>query len=115
MAGLAQKAAKEAVKAIIGNPDKSVFPFSLLLLVAGFLGIQNRLDRGDPKLALAPTFADPALEFRPPPGDDYEPARRPTRAGARACSSTEPDGRVGLRRAASAPRGRSRPRRSRRR
>jgi predicted phage tail protein len=66
----ATRAVTDAVNAITRNPDKSVFPLSLLLLVLGFLAIQNRIDRSDPKLALAPTFADPDLEFRPPPGDD---------------------------------------------
>jgi predicted phage tail protein len=65
----ATRAIGDAVKAIAKNPDKSVFPLSLLLLVLAFLAIQNRIDRSDPKLALAPTFADPDLEFRPPPGD----------------------------------------------
>ena len=65
----ATRALGDAVKAITQNPDKSVFPFSLLMLVLAFLAIQNRIDRSDPKLALAPTFADPDLEFRPPPGD----------------------------------------------
>jgi hypothetical protein len=29
------------------------------------MGLQGRIDRNDPKLALAPVFADPDLEFRP--------------------------------------------------
>ena len=66
----ATRAVADAVDAITKHPDKSVFPLSLLLLVLAFLAIQNRIDRSDPKLALAPTFADPDLEFRPPPGDD---------------------------------------------
>ncbi|MDQ5807959.1 MAG: hypothetical protein M3320_04720, partial [Actinomycetota bacterium] len=65
----ATRAVADAVRAIAQHPDKSVFPLSLLLLVLGFLAIQNRIDRSDPKLALAPTFADPDLEFRPSPGD----------------------------------------------
>ncbi|HEX8119979.1 MAG TPA: Ig-like domain-containing protein [Solirubrobacteraceae bacterium] len=65
----ATRAVADAVRAIAENPDKSVFPLSLLLLVVAFLAIQNRIDRSDPKLALAPAFADPDLEFRPPPGD----------------------------------------------
>jgi hypothetical protein len=40
---------------------------SLLIILAGFLLIQNRIDRGDPKLAMAPIDGDPDLEFRPPP------------------------------------------------
>jgi predicted phage tail protein len=65
----ATRAVADAIRAITENPDKSVFPLSLLLLVLAFLAIQNRIDRSDPKLALAPAFADPDLEFRPPPGD----------------------------------------------
>ncbi len=66
---VATRVVSDAVRAIVSNPDKSVFPLSLLFLVLGFLAVQNRLDRNDPKLALAPTFADPDLEFRPSPGD----------------------------------------------
>ena len=58
----------KVASAVLRNPDKGVFPFALLLIVGAFLLIQNRIDRNDPKLALAPTFADPDLEFRPPPG-----------------------------------------------
>ncbi|HEV2999390.1 MAG TPA: Ig-like domain repeat protein [Solirubrobacteraceae bacterium] len=65
----ATRAVAQAVETIAEHPDKSVFPLSLLMLVLAFLAIQNRIDRSDPKLALAPTFADPDLEFRPPPGD----------------------------------------------
>ncbi|MDQ3739389.1 MAG: hypothetical protein M3389_00465, partial [Actinomycetota bacterium] len=66
---MAAEALDKAVEAITEHPDKSVFPFSLLLIVVGFLAVQNRIDRSDPKLALAPAFADPALEFVPSPGD----------------------------------------------
>jgi hypothetical protein len=55
-----------AAEAIAEHPDKTVFPLSLILIVAGFLVVQGRLDRNDPKLALAPVFADPDLEFPPP-------------------------------------------------
>ena len=57
----------KAVKVIAKNADKSVFPFSLILIVLAFLGIQGRIDRSDPKLALAPLNADPDLEFISPP------------------------------------------------
>jgi hypothetical protein len=53
--------------AIVEHPDKSVFPMSLIFLVLGFLLVQSRIDRSDPKLALAPVHADPDLEFVPPP------------------------------------------------
>ena len=49
------------------NLDKTAFPLALLLLVLGYLGLQNRMDRRDPKLALAPVHADSTLEFLPPP------------------------------------------------
>ena len=68
--GAAVDAAKRAAGVVADHPDKSVFPGALLLLVLGFLAVQGRLDRGDPKLALAPDFADPDLEFRPPPGNE---------------------------------------------
>ena len=41
------KIAAEAVK-------QAAFPIALILLVVGFLMVQNRVDRKDPKLALAP-------------------------------------------------------------
>jgi hypothetical protein len=39
------------------------------MIVFAFLGIQGRIDRSDPKLALAPLHADPDLEFLPPPAE----------------------------------------------
>ncbi len=49
------------------NLDKTGFPLMLLLLVLGYVAVQNRLDSRDPKLALAPIHADRDLEFLPPP------------------------------------------------
>jgi hypothetical protein len=46
--------------------EHSAFPVALLLVVAAFMALQNRIDRNDPKLALAPVFADPELDFEPP-------------------------------------------------
>jgi predicted phage tail protein/sugar lactone lactonase YvrE len=46
--------------------EHTAFPAALLLLVAAFMGLQNRIDRNDPKLALAPVVADPELDFEPP-------------------------------------------------
>jgi hypothetical protein len=46
---------------------RSAFPSALLLLVLGFLSIQNRIDRRDPKLALAPVYPTPDLDFDGPP------------------------------------------------
>ena len=54
--------------AIVRHPDRTVFPLSLLLIVIAFLTLQGRIDRRDPKLALAPVYPDPDLEFPPRPG-----------------------------------------------
>jgi hypothetical protein len=43
------------------------FPLLLLLVVGLFLVAQGRIDRRDPKLALASVAADDNLEFSPPP------------------------------------------------
>jgi hypothetical protein len=43
------------------------FPLMLLLVVLAFLLMQNRIDRRDPKLALASVAADDTVEFLPPP------------------------------------------------
>ena len=66
---VAEKALQQIaqVGAVIAeSPEKGVFPMSLIFVVVGFMGLQSRMDRNDPKLALAPVFADPDLEFRPP-------------------------------------------------
>src|SRR5947209_7852745 len=57
----------QAVQTVAANSGKAVFPGVLVLIVLAFLSIQGRIDRNDPKLALAPEFADPALDFGPPP------------------------------------------------
>lgn len=43
-----------AVEAI----EKAAFPIALMLIVGGFLMVQNRIDRKDPKLALAPVDSE---------------------------------------------------------
>ena len=45
--------------------QKPTIPLVLLAIVVGFLLIQNRIDRRDPKLASAPVGAEPELEFGP--------------------------------------------------
>jgi hypothetical protein len=45
---------------------RSAFPSGLLVLVMTFLALQNRIDRKDPKLALAPVHATPDLPFGDP-------------------------------------------------
>jgi hypothetical protein len=51
--------------------QRSEFPVSLLSVLLLFLWVQRRLDRRDPKLALAPLYAEPSLFFphplAPPP------------------------------------------------
>ena len=42
---------------------KAAFPLVLLLVVGLFLVLQDRIDRKDPKLALAPVYPDPDLPF----------------------------------------------------
>lgn len=51
----------------VATVKKSAFPFLLLVIVVLFLLVQDRIDRRDPKLALAAVYRDPDLDFRPPP------------------------------------------------
>ena len=48
---------------------RSSFPILLVLVVVAFLIVQDRIDRKDPKLALAPVYAEPDLPFAPPGGE----------------------------------------------
>lgn len=50
----------------LATARKSAFPFFLVGVVFLFVIIQDRIDRRDPKLALAPVQGDDDLEFRPP-------------------------------------------------
>jgi hypothetical protein len=49
------------------HTDEAAFPMAVLVVVGSFLSVQNRIDRSDPKLALAPVYAESDLPF-PPPG-----------------------------------------------
>jgi hypothetical protein len=49
------------------------FPLAALLLLGLFLLLQDRVDRRDPKLALAPEYPEPDLLFDPPPDDAPRP------------------------------------------
>ena len=55
---------------------KPTIPLLLLFIVVGFLLLQNQIDRRDPKLASAPSGAEPELDFGPVLGP------RPARGGA---------------------------------
>jgi hypothetical protein len=58
----------EAVLRVAGKvAQRSTIPISLLLVVDLFLLVQDRVDRNDPKLALAPVYPDPELRFLPRP------------------------------------------------
>ena len=64
--GVAQVVSR-VVSAVSSSADKGTFPLLLVLLVVGFLIVQNRIDRREPKLALAAVSADGNLEFGPYP------------------------------------------------
>jgi hypothetical protein len=50
----------------------------LVVLVASFLAVQNRIDRNDPKLALAPVHGDRHLDFGPHPASTLPVPHLPT-------------------------------------
>jgi hypothetical protein len=56
----ALRAAGEVLAPVVKQPQ---WPALWLLLLLVFLAIQDRIDRRDPKLALAPVFTDPAVDF----------------------------------------------------
>ena len=56
------KAIAKTVGEVISKPT---IPLLLLVIVVGFLLLQNQIDRRDPKLAAAPVGAEPELEFGP--------------------------------------------------
>jgi hypothetical protein len=51
---------------IARNADTATFPVLLVLLLVGYLALQDQIDRRDPKLAMAPV-AEPELDFPIPP------------------------------------------------
>jgi len=51
-------------------------PVTLFAILAAFLFLQGRLDRRDPKLALAPLGPEPSLPFDPASGPSRWRARR---------------------------------------
>jgi hypothetical protein len=55
-----------AIKNVLGGTiTKPQLPLALLVIVLLFLLVQNRIDRRDPKLAVAPASAEPELTFGP--------------------------------------------------
>ena len=67
--------------------ERSTIPLSLLLVVGFFLLVQDRLDRNDPKLALAPVYPDPELRFGPRP-PRTSPRAAPPRPTLGACDAS---------------------------
>ena len=61
------KAVQGVVNAVSHAGGGTGFPLLLLFVVLAFLLMQNRIDRRDPKLALASVAADDTVEFLPPP------------------------------------------------
>lgn len=73
----------------------SSFPLALLVLVGLFLAVQSRIDKRDPKLALAPAFADEDMVFQPlrqpsSPGDGDDAADSDATDGTGSTPTTEP-------------------------
>ncbi|MDX6200176.1 MAG: large repetitive protein [Actinomycetota bacterium] len=56
----------KAIKNVLGQTiTKPQLPLALFVIVLLFLLVQNRIDRRDPKLAIAPSTAEPELTFGP--------------------------------------------------
>ncbi len=54
---------RSLARAVAAVAKRSVFPALLIVVMALFFLLQDRIDRRDPKLALAPVYADPRLDF----------------------------------------------------
>ena len=66
---LVGKALRDVVKAAKVVAPRGAAPLLLFLIVLAFLAIQDRIDRRDPKLALAPLSDEPYLSFGNPRED----------------------------------------------
>jgi hypothetical protein len=60
-------AVQNVINAVSNAGGGTGFPLLLLVVVGLFLMVQSRVDRRDPKLALASVAADDNLQFGPPP------------------------------------------------
>lgn len=58
---------ERVVQVVTFVAKRSSYLLLLLLIVLAFLAVQDRIDRKDPKLALAPRAPDLDLRFEPPP------------------------------------------------
>jgi hypothetical protein len=73
---------RDITEVAVRTSTHGALPVTGIAVLIGFLGVQNRIDRMDPKLAMAPA-QDPHLEFLEPdkePDTDPEPAPRPDEA-----------------------------------
>jgi hypothetical protein len=73
---------RDLTEVAVRTSTHSALPVTGLAVLLAFLAVQNRIDRMDPKLAMAPA-QDPHLEFHEPdmdPDTDPEPAPRPDEA-----------------------------------
>ena len=63
---------KQLQRAGVTITEGSAASLLLYLALVAFLAIQDRIDRNDPKLALAPVFGERDLSFDAPshPGDE---------------------------------------------
>ena len=67
MADVAKAVTEEVQHVAKAVTEKAAFPVALLLLVVGFLVVQDRIDRRDPKLAQTQARESRDLGFGPPP------------------------------------------------
>jgi hypothetical protein len=65
--GAIKRAVKAILHAAVSGIERSPLSLTPLLLMLMFLLIQDRIDRRDPKLALAAAHADPLVLFSDPP------------------------------------------------
>ena len=70
-------AVQNVINAVSKAGGGTGFPLLLLIIVGIFLMAQSRVDRRDPKLALASVAADDNLQFRPPPAEETPDERGP--------------------------------------
>lgn len=65
--------ARDLVRSVNDSPDRGAFPIALVVLTLVFLVVHSRIDRSDPKLAMAARTGEDSLEFTPP---GHAPVRR---------------------------------------
>lgn len=74
------KITREITEVAMRTSSHGALPVTVVVVLVGFLAMQNRIDRLDPKLALAP-MKDPHLTFTDPDVDEDVPADDRAAAG----------------------------------